>query len=114
MNPVSPKFGGVQSGWLARLMDRLFPEVGGEIEVRIGENARGGFSIFPVNAAARELFSAPGESSETAAEVGNFGSYADAYRRASRDNCWTVVGDVSPAPECALGRGDVAPAAFIR
>jgi len=93
---------GFEPGWFGRLMDRLFPEIGSEIEVRIAENARGGFSIFPANDAARQLFAAPGESADSAAEVGNFGTYADAYRRAARDNCWTVV----DAPAAAAAPAD--------
>jgi len=107
MNPRSPTFvRGFEPGWFSRLMDRLFPEVGGEIEVRIAENARGGFSIYPVNPAARELFAAPGQPAEAAAEVGNFGSYADAYKRAARDNCWTVVADATTAGERQEARGE--------
>lgn len=100
MNPRSANIvRGFEPGWFSRLMVQLFPEVGGEIEVRIAENARGGFSIFPVNAAARELFAAPGQSADTAAEVGNFGTYADAYKRAARDNCWTVVAQAATETE---------------
>lgn len=63
----------------------MFETYGGEIEVRIAENARGGWSIFPHNEAARKLFAGDGE-------AGNFGTYSDARTRAARDNCWTVVG----------------------
>lgn len=75
------------SGWLG-FFRSLFATYGGEVEVRIGENSRGGFSIFPVNDNARRLFSADPDG---ACEAGNFGTYADAYKRAARDNCWTVV-----------------------
>ncbi|WP_414664879.1 hypothetical protein [Horticoccus sp. 23ND18S-11] len=80
------------SSWLRRFVDSLFPEVGGEIEVCIRENSRGGFSIYPANEAALALFAPPpGLPPEDFAEAGNFGTYADAYKRAHRDNCWTVV-----------------------
>ncbi len=69
----------------------LFADVGGEAIVRIGENTRGGFSIFPVNDVAVRLFNGDGE-------AGNFGTYADAYKRAARDNCWTVVELAIPKP----------------
>lgn len=72
------------SGLFVRLLASLFPVVGGEIEVVIAENLRGGFSIFPHNAAARTLFQGD-------ADAGNFGTYADAWRRAVNHNCWTVV-----------------------
>lgn len=81
-----------QSGLLGFLRS-LFTTYGGEIEVFIAENRRGGFSIYPANCAAAVLFSAGREpaSQPCELEAGNFGTYADAYTRAHRDNCWTVV-----------------------
>ena len=83
-----------KNGWFRSWIE-TFAQAGGEIEVRIGENERGGWAIFPVNAAARTLFCGN-------AEAGNFGTYADAYTRAHRDNCWTVVEPIlsgsSPCP----------------
>jgi hypothetical protein len=79
-------------GWFTRLMDRLCPQVGGEIQIYIAPNERGGFSIYPANYVAAVLFGTdrdPWQPSELAA--GNFGTYADAYRRAAHCNCWTVV-----------------------
>ena len=78
-------------GWFRSWLE-TFARAGGEIEVRIGENERGGWAIFPVNAAARTLFCGN-------AEAGNFGTYADAYQRAHRDNCWTVVEPKVESPE---------------
>lgn len=60
------------------------------IVVRIGENERGGFSIYAVSAEARTLFGGVGP-------CGNFGTYADAFTRAHRDNCWTVAGETEAA-----------------
>ncbi|MBI5770882.1 MAG: hypothetical protein HZA93_24100 [Verrucomicrobia bacterium] len=79
-----------KSGWLRAWLDEFFPRIAGEIEVRIAPNARGGWAIFPANAAAVGLFAGNGE-------CGNFGTYAAAYTRAVRDNCWTVL----PAKEAA-------------
>ena len=77
--------------FLARLRS-LFADVGGEVVVRVGPNTRGGYSIFPVNDVAVQLFQGSGEAGgQSPLEAGNFGTYADAYRRAVRDNCWTVV-----------------------
>lgn len=80
----------------------LFADVAGEIIVRVDENDRGGFSIFPVNEAAVRLFSGPCEQPRAVErlEAGNFGTYADAYKRAARDNCWTVV-EAPDAPATA-------------
>jgi len=54
------------------------------IVVRIGENERGGFSIYAVSPEARTLFGGAGP-------CGNFATYADAWRRAHCDNCWSVA-----------------------
>ena len=77
---------------LSTFFRSLFATYGGEVVVRIGENARGGFSIYPVSDTARRLFNAD---SGGDAEAGNFGTYADAHKRAARDNCWTVVNDAA-------------------
>lgn len=79
-----------KSGLWARFIASLFPVVGGEIEVRIAENNRGGFSIYAHNAAARALLNGD-------EETGNFPTYADAYRRAANHNCWTVLNESSVA-----------------
>ena len=69
--------------WFDRLLNRLLPSVGGEIVVRIAPNAFGGWSIYAANDAARRLLGGD-------EPTGNFGTYADAHRRAVNHNCWTV------------------------
>lgn len=55
-----------------------------EIEVTIGRNSFGGWSIFAANSAARALLGG-------AEPTGNFPTYAHARARAVDHNCWTVV-----------------------
>jgi hypothetical protein len=76
--------GGTIAGRWRKFIANLFPSVGGEVEVRIAPNAFGGFSIFAVNATARQILGGD-------EPTGNFGTYADARRRAVGCNCWTVV-----------------------
>lgn len=89
----------------ARLIDAMYrstlrvcadvlPET---ILVRVGENGRGGWSLFPVNEPARALM---GDG-----ETGNFATPTDARRRAAC-NCWEVVEPsasvTSLQPSCPL------------
>jgi hypothetical protein len=55
-----------------------------DVEVYIAENNFGGWSIFAANDRARELLGGD-------EPTGNFGTHADAFRRAHDHNCWTVV-----------------------
>lgn len=76
--PTPPK------SWLRAWLDRIGTAAAAEVEVRIAENDFGGWSIYAANDAARQIFGGDGP-------TGNFGTYADAYKRAARDNCWTVL-----------------------
>lgn len=58
--------------------------VAAEVEVTIGENDFGGWSIYAANDAARRILGGD-------EPTGNFGTPADAWRRASNDNLWRVV-----------------------
>lgn len=69
--------------WLLPAQRTAARALAGEVKVWIAPNERGGFSLFPANGAALELF---GSHEPT----GNFASAADARRRLDW-NCWTEV-----------------------
>lgn len=54
------------------------------VAVCIARNDLGGWSIYAANDRARDLLGGD-------EPTGNFGTYADAVRRAHDHNCWTVV-----------------------
>ncbi len=87
-----------RAGFWASLLAVFQPVAGGEIEVVIAENRRGGWSLYPANAAAARLFcgelvSEPGRDQWPLLEAGNFATYADARRCAVDDNCWAIAGE---------------------
>lgn len=75
----------------SRFLRFLLPEaapLAGPVLVRIGRNAWGGFSLFPANAAARDLMGGD-------EPTGNFATEADARKRIAW-NCWDEAGEAEP------------------
>ncbi len=67
--------------WLLPAQRTTARALAGEIKVRIGDNERGGISLYPANAEALNLF---GSHEPT----GNFATPADARKRIAW-NCWS-------------------------
>ncbi len=89
-----------RAGLWASLLALFQPVVGGDIEVVIAQNRRGGWSIYPANIAAAALFGCDageaGRDQWSLLEAGNFATYADARRCAVDDNCWAIAGEERP------------------
>jgi hypothetical protein len=65
------------------------PVLSAPVLVRIGRNGRGGWALYPVNAAARALLCVEGDGYPHG-ETGNFATPADAARRAQW-NAWDIA-----------------------
>jgi hypothetical protein len=73
-------------GRFLRFFQPAAPLVACPVLVRISRNSRGGWSLYPHNAAARALLVVNGDDGE----AGNFASECDAARRAAW-NAWDVT-----------------------